>query len=720
MTSQRTKVQQELSSIRDTVESIWIAIVLAFVLRAFVVEAFVIPTGSMAPRLLGEHLEVRCPSCGYEYAFGWAHDGQEDDSRFGRSRRNQGKEAPQGSRCPSCGYDPRYDASAEQFPSGGDRVLVSKYLYRFRDPRPWDVIVFKNPQDNSQNYIKRLIGLPGETIELVHGDVFVDANDGRGFQVRRKSNPRTQEAMWQVVYDNDYRPNLALFDQYNARSDRAKLSPPPAWKPAEASDRQWDFSRQGGRVFSFAPAGGGAAAESVLALHADREAFLPNYGYNRANVNYDRETDIVSDLKLGVVFVPLEERCRVALELSSFEHVFRGELGADGTARLLCRLASSTAWTSWGATRLAKLDLGRGRQVSLTNVDLRLTLWVDGQAVLESADRDPNQPGDPGRYPLSYADVKARMAKAAPSEEGGASTSESPLPIPTPQVRIAVADGQCRLEHIGLFRDVYYTSPRITDVKGQFARDLGVGIGQKNGRALYPKGWGVTGNPITLWKLPGHPDLDQFFVLGDNSPSSLDGRLWTLAAPTLRLYDPPDSAGDPAMAVGDVAAWETFVAEVRRQAALPAPSPGKRLWSMLGEPMRRSLSDLGNQALPHDLAADLVDEINAIFRGGKFHDAEAWRGARGKLTGEAAALAARKAQGAALSDHERMELGRAALEAAFGEQVLKRRRVYQLGTVPRYSLIGKAVFVYWPSGFSPPGLSVLPIIPNVGKMRLIR
>ena len=51
MTAKPSNTEQELVSIRDTVESIWIAIVLAFVLRAFMIEAFVIPTGSMIPTL---------------------------------------------------------------------------------------------------------------------------------------------------------------------------------------------------------------------------------------------------------------------------------------------------------------------------------------------------------------------------------------------------------------------------------------------------------------------------------------------------------------------------------------------------------------------------------------------------------------------------------------------------------------------------------------------
>ena len=115
----------ELASVRDTVESICISIVLAFVVRAFMIEAFVIPTGSMAPRLMGEHQDVVCPSCGYEYAYGVPRNGT------GLSR--SGRHMAPGAHCPNCDRPYR----DETYVNGGDRVLVLKYLYRFREPRPW-------------------------------------------------------------------------------------------------------------------------------------------------------------------------------------------------------------------------------------------------------------------------------------------------------------------------------------------------------------------------------------------------------------------------------------------------------------------------------------------------------------------------------------------------------------------------------------------------------
>src|SRR5262245_16070839 len=55
---------------RETVESVVIAFILAFLFRTFEAEAFVIPTGSMAPTLMGRHKDVVCPHCGYEYRAG--------------------------------------------------------------------------------------------------------------------------------------------------------------------------------------------------------------------------------------------------------------------------------------------------------------------------------------------------------------------------------------------------------------------------------------------------------------------------------------------------------------------------------------------------------------------------------------------------------------------------------------------------------------------------
>src|SRR6476619_2643512 len=58
----------EKESYRETIESIVVAFILALLIRGFEAEAFVIPTGSMAPTLMGRHKEITCPQCGHVYA----------------------------------------------------------------------------------------------------------------------------------------------------------------------------------------------------------------------------------------------------------------------------------------------------------------------------------------------------------------------------------------------------------------------------------------------------------------------------------------------------------------------------------------------------------------------------------------------------------------------------------------------------------------------------
>src|SRR6187431_1469170 len=65
-------------SIKETIESILIAFILAFIFRGFVVEAFVIPTGSMATTLLGAHMRFTCPDCGYRYDVNYQSEGATD------------------------------------------------------------------------------------------------------------------------------------------------------------------------------------------------------------------------------------------------------------------------------------------------------------------------------------------------------------------------------------------------------------------------------------------------------------------------------------------------------------------------------------------------------------------------------------------------------------------------------------------------------------------
>ena len=139
-------------------------------LRTYEAEAYVIPTGSMAPTLMGRHKDLTCPRCGYAYQVGAS---EEVDSR---SEASKGRDHEiTRSTCPMCRYTMNLEADNPQrksYPSfKGDRVMVDRLSHQFSDLKRWDIVVFKCPREAETPYVKRLIGLPGETIRIRHGDI---------------------------------------------------------------------------------------------------------------------------------------------------------------------------------------------------------------------------------------------------------------------------------------------------------------------------------------------------------------------------------------------------------------------------------------------------------------------------------------------------------------------------------------------------------------------
>lgn len=109
------------SALREWIESILIAVILAMFIRTFIVQAFKIPTGSMRPTLIeGDRILVN------------------------------------------------------KFIYGAKIPLTNIRLPKFRDPKRFDVIVFIYPEDQKRDFIKRLIAKGGETVELKSGEIFID------------------------------------------------------------------------------------------------------------------------------------------------------------------------------------------------------------------------------------------------------------------------------------------------------------------------------------------------------------------------------------------------------------------------------------------------------------------------------------------------------------------------------------------------------------------
>lgn len=203
--------KKQADGTRETVESIAIAFILAFLFKTFQAEAYVIPTGSMAPTLYGRHKEVTCDGCGFEFALGAS---SEIDQSTGMLRERIGYAF-----CSNCGKANNvFDAPVYN----GDRILVNKQVDDFKR---FDVVVFKNPEQPHINYIKRLVGLPGETLRVRKGDLWVLNEVNDTWEIQRKEDPFVQKSIQLTVYDDNF-PATQLIE----------MGWPERWEPSVEVD----------------------------------------------------------------------------------------------------------------------------------------------------------------------------------------------------------------------------------------------------------------------------------------------------------------------------------------------------------------------------------------------------------------------------------------------------------------------------------------------------
>ncbi len=66
--------------------------------------------------------------------------------------------------------------SSSMYPTlmNGDKLFVNKFIYRFREPKRWEIIVFKYPEDPKKDFIKRVVAFEGEVIEIRNGSVYIN------------------------------------------------------------------------------------------------------------------------------------------------------------------------------------------------------------------------------------------------------------------------------------------------------------------------------------------------------------------------------------------------------------------------------------------------------------------------------------------------------------------------------------------------------------------
>ena len=81
-------------------------------------------------------------------------------------------------------------SSMENTLSDGDNLIVDKITYRFSDPKRYDIIVFPYQYEDNTYFIKRIIGLPGETVRIVDGTIYINGevlDESYGREVMKNS-----------------------------------------------------------------------------------------------------------------------------------------------------------------------------------------------------------------------------------------------------------------------------------------------------------------------------------------------------------------------------------------------------------------------------------------------------------------------------------------------------------------------------------------------------
>ncbi len=125
----------------------------------------------------------------------------------------------------------------------GDYLIIDELSYQFRAPKRGEVVVFKYPNDTTQRYIKRIIGLPGETIAVNAGKVFV-YQDGSPVALDELAYlPQTTQTQGNIKISLDKNEYFVLGDNRSLSADsRAWGTLPEGDLIGRVMFRAWPFS----------------------------------------------------------------------------------------------------------------------------------------------------------------------------------------------------------------------------------------------------------------------------------------------------------------------------------------------------------------------------------------------------------------------------------------------------------------------------------------------
>ena len=244
-------------------------------LRTWFVQGLIVPVtvsgGSMAMTLAGPHRQVACQNCGFKI-------------RYGTERPPAGDRAV----CPNCGL--QTSLANEIALHSGDSVVIDRTALNLRDPRRWEVIVFRCPERAYAYCVKRVVGLPGEVIEIRDGEILING------QLVQKDFSQIR-ACQQLVYAASF-PSPAN---------------PRRWQTGVANSR-WKHTEDGFHYpHSSKKHAEGIPDDWLTYHHLADQPIRDDYGYNQGE---SRQLNNVYDIGLSGIFTTVG---RGTLKLRAFD-----------------------------------------------------------------------------------------------------------------------------------------------------------------------------------------------------------------------------------------------------------------------------------------------------------------------------------------------------------------------------------------------------------------
>lgn len=312
-----------IAFLKDNLEAIAVAVVMALVIKHFCVEAFKIPTSSMYPTLMGE---------------------------------------------------------ADNERGEGDRILVDKWSFLFSDPERWDVIVFRYPLNRARNFIKRIAFLPNEHGHISDdGDLWVrDARSTTGEDdLAIPPKPRhVREHFYRPVYPPPHVEDPRDEEDPENPFDRRTGGVEDFWRAGEGAPNGWRLEDHGRFVYT-----GGALAR-LRNRNNILEHTRPESWGTSGNAG-----ELVRDVRFGMrVAIPgaPEEGAPAPAPATRLSLRWRPDDDYLAVMTLASPGGRSEAFVRKGEGTVARQDLpialepGRTYQIEMEYVDGRLYAHVDG------------------------------------------------------------------------------------------------------------------------------------------------------------------------------------------------------------------------------------------------------------------------------------------------------------------------------------------------------